>query len=313
MSHLLIRLPLLRVLHGELLQIKRLARHRRRLMLREAHESIPQTTLLPIRLHGRSGLNRRDLALLDLTLGLPNLGHADGDRGGHDLTVLRKHRHELRVVPVHRDGLDEAVRPARLVRALLAAHEVDDLDLEALDEHAVELGDGGVGGLGSLVVHVTVSLGQGRLGVRDDLAAKNVAKEAERVVQLLVVNVHGEVLDEDVANAGLAKGRIALGPHDAARPGLDHGIVHGIKRPLSIRDLVEVDVSVPEGTSRDSVTAYADGCDGSDGVEDLEEETLVDVGGEVADVEGGGVEVGGGTGGSGGLAGGGGRGGGGGG
>ena len=106
------------------------------------------------------------------------------------------------------------------------------------------------------------------------LARQNVAEEAERVVQRLVIDRLVEVLDEDVADARLAQRRVALAPHDAARLALDERVVHRVERALRVRHVVEVDVRVPERAARDRVAAHADGSDRPDGVEDLKEQAL---------------------------------------
>ena len=55
--------------------------------------------------------------------------------------------------------------------------------------------------------------------------------------------------------------------------------------PLGIADIVEIDVGVAQGATGDSVAADADGRHGAYSVKDLKEKTLVDVGGEVADIQ----------------------------
>ena len=189
--------------------------------------------------------------------------------------------------------LDVEVGPVLLVRTLGAAHELADLDLLSVDEHAIELLDGGVGGLGGLVVDVAVTLGVAGLGIAHDLAGEDVAEEGEGVVQLLVVDGLVQVLDEDVADVGAAEAGVALAPHDAAGAVLDLREVHGVEGALGVGEGVVVDVAVAEGAAGDGVAADTDGRDGADGVEDLEEEALVGVGGQVADVQRRGLETGG--------------------
>jgi len=53
-----------------------------------------------------------------------------------------------------------------------------------------------------------------------------------------------------------------------------------------------IHISIPEGATGDGIATDANGGHGSDGVEDFEEEAFVDFWEEVADVEGGGDEVG---------------------
>ena len=66
---------------------------------------------------------------------------------------------------------------------------------------------------------------------------------------------------------------------------LDEGVVHRVQRPLSILNLVEVDVTVPETLPRDCVTADTDGSDGTDSVENLKEKSLIDSRGQVTHVQ----------------------------
>lgn len=91
-----------------------------------------------------------------------------------------------------------------------------DVDLLVVQQHAVDGLDGGVGGLSGLVVNETVALGASVL-VGGDLAGENVSEGSKRVVESLVVDGVVQVLDEDVALAGLAEGGVALRPHDAAK------------------------------------------------------------------------------------------------
>ena len=126
------------------------------------------------------------------------------------------------------------------------------------------------GSLGSLVVHESVALGVGHL-ILGDLAAENVAKGGEGVVKSLVVDGSVEVLDEDVALAGLAQSRVTLRPHDAARLALDEGVVQLLESTLAIGAAVVVDIGVAERAAGDGVAADTDGGDLADGGEELEE------------------------------------------
>ena len=74
-------------------------------------------------------------------------------------------------------------------------------------------------------------------------------------------------------------------PHDTAGLSLDHGIVHSIESTFSVIQLVIVDVSIAEGTTGNSVTANTNRGNMTDGVEDLEQQTLVDVDGELSYVK----------------------------
>mmetsp|Transcript_42384 Transcript_42384/g.83272 ORF Transcript_42384/g.83272 Transcript_42384/m.83272 type:complete len:291 (-) Transcript_42384:504-1376(-) len=199
------------------------------------------------------------------------LRKAHGDGCTEDWPVLRELSHELGIVPVKWNVLDVAVGPVALAGSFLSTHKVSDVDLLSVDEHPIELVDGRVGRLGGLVVHVPVSLGVVGLGIGDDLAGEDVTKEREGVVELLVVNGRVEILHEDVADTGPAERGITLTPHNSARLALDHSVVHGVKGALGVCHLMEVDVGVPEGAACDGVAAHADGGDGPDRIENVEE------------------------------------------
>ena len=68
---------------------------------------------------------------------------------------------------------------------------------------------------------------------------------------------------------GLAHGRVAVAPHDAAGTTLDLRVVQGVHRPLGVGDVVVVHVGVAEGLPRHGVAANANGRNRADGVEDL--------------------------------------------
>jgi len=67
------------------------------------------------------------------------------------------------------------------------------------------------------------------------LAGQNVSEGGECIVEGLVVNALVQVLDEDVADARLADGRIPLRPHDAAWPAFDCIKVHRVQSTLSCK------------------------------------------------------------------------------
>mmetsp|Transcript_26446 Transcript_26446/g.61954 ORF Transcript_26446/g.61954 Transcript_26446/m.61954 type:complete len:245 (-) Transcript_26446:28-762(-) len=162
---------------------------------------------------------------------------------------------------------------------------MSDLHFLPIDQHAIQLFNGSIGCFGSLVVDVTISLGETGLAVGDNLAGKNVSKQTEGVVQLLVVDRLVEVLDKDVSNTRSTKRWITLAPHDAAGLVLDHGEVHGVKSALGITHLVVVHIGVTKGTTSDGITANTDGGNGSNGVENLEQKTFVGIGGKITDVQ----------------------------
>ena len=95
-----------------------------------------------------------------------------------------------------------------------------DVHLLVVEQHAVDSLDSSLRGLGGLVVDEAVALGAAVL-IGGDLAREDVAESGERVVEGLVVDSLVQVLDEDVALAGLAEGGVTLGPHDAATKHLE--------------------------------------------------------------------------------------------
>jgi len=129
--------------------------------------------------------------------------------------------------------------------------------LLVVEQHVVDVLDGLLGGLVGLEVDEAVAAAVGVL-VGHDLAGEDVAEGGEGVVEGLVVDALVQVLDEDVAHAGLAERRVALRPHDA------HGLlaqvveVHGVEGALRVRRLVEVHVRVAQRLLRDLVAAHAD-------------------------------------------------------
>jgi hypothetical protein len=165
---------------------------------------------------------------------------------------------------------------------------VADVDLLLVEKHAINVLDSLLSGLISLVVNKPVSLGVAIL-VLGNLAAQNVAKGGEGVVESLVVDSHIQVLDENVALASLAEGRVTLRPHDAARTTLDQSIVELFKRLLAVRSGVVVNVGIAERTTGDGVTADTDGSDRANLREELEKHGLGDGGIKLSDVERGGV------------------------
>ncbi len=90
-----------------------------------------------------------------------------------------------------------------------------DVNLLVVQQHTVDSLDGGISSLRGLIVDETVALGASVL-IRSDLARQNVSEGGKRIVQGLVVDSLVQVLDEDIALAGLAEGGVTLRPHDAA-------------------------------------------------------------------------------------------------
>jgi hypothetical protein len=171
-----------------------------------------------------------------------------------------------------------------LAHPLLLADVVSDVDLLVVEQHVVDGLDGGVGGLGRLVVDESVSPGSTVL-VNGDLAGEDVAEGGESVVEGLVVRgtrrnqlsvfrknfhtFHGEttdlvvnllvqVLDENVASRALPQGRVPLAPHDPARTPLDQAVVEAVEGSFAVGTVEVVDVGVSERTTGDGVSADSD-------------------------------------------------------
>lgn len=174
-----------------------------------------------------------------------------------------------------------------LAHPLLLADVVSNVDLLVVEQHVVDGLDGGVGGLGRLVVDETVSPGSTVL-VNGDLAGEDVAKGGESVVEGLVVmkkekneeiscpsfartstlfplgetdlvvNLLVQVFDENVTSRALPQGRVPLAPHDPARTPLDQAVVEAVEGSFAVGTVEVVDVGVSEGTTGDGVSADSD-------------------------------------------------------
>ena len=90
-----------------------------------------------------------------------------------------------------------------------------DVNLLVVQKHTVDGLNGSLRSFSGFIVDEAIALGP-TLFVGRNLARQNVAEGNERIVKSLVVDGVIEVLDEDVAQAGLAEGRVTLRPHDAA-------------------------------------------------------------------------------------------------
>jgi len=139
-------------------------------------------------------------------------------------------------------------------------------------------------------MNVTVSLGGSRLTVSHNLTRKDVTKETESIIKLLVVDGFVKVLDKNVSDPRATKRGVTLAPHDTARSALDHGKVHGIESTFSITKLVVVHVGITKRTASYSVTADTNGSDRTDCIKDFVQQTLIDIGSEISNVERGRVE-----------------------
>ena len=140
---------------------------------------------------------------------------------------------------------------------LFLANVVADVDLLVVQQHAVDVLDGGLGSSAGRVVDKGETARLAILVVAD-LAREDLTEGGKGVVKGLVVDRLVEVLDEDVALACLAEGWVALRPHDAARATLDERVVEVLESALAIVGVEIVDIGVPERTARDGITADTD-------------------------------------------------------
>ncbi len=130
--------------------------------------------------------------------------------------------------------------PKRLVALLLTY-------LLPVQQHAVDLLNGLVGGVFSFEVNETVAFRIPGL-VRGHFATENVAEGGEGVEHRLVVDRLVQILHEDVANARLTKAGVALGPHDSDRAPLHDVEVHRVQRSLRCSSLGTVSINIKELT-----------------------------------------------------------------
>lgn len=107
-----------------------------------------------------------------------------------------------------------------------------DEDLLVVEQHPVDVLDSEFGSLQGLVMNEPITLGSAEF-IGGDLGRQDGTKGGKGVVKGLVIDAGLEVLDEDVAGARLASGRVALGPHDPARTVLDQGVVERLKRAFA--------------------------------------------------------------------------------
>eukprot|EP00042_Codosiga_hollandica_P025946 m.119180 g.119180 ORF g.119180 m.119180 type:complete len:644 (-) comp52044_c0_seq1:2-1933(-) len=240
--------------------------------------------------HGSLGIRGRfeaDEAKALALVGIIVLATHDGQGG--DLAEASKKLLKLDVRELLRQVLDEDVGEVQLgarglLGTILAVLEGRDGDLLVLQESAVGLRDSILSRLRGLELHKATALALTTL-VEQDLARRDVAKDAESIVELLVVDGLLEALDEDVANTRSAERGVALAPHDAAGAAENGRVVVGVQGTLSILRALEVHVGVAQRTTSHRVAAHADGGDGADVVEGLVQDRLSDIGGEVANVE----------------------------
>jgi len=123
------------------------------------------------------------------------------------------------------------------------------------------------------------------LRIGNDFAGQNTAKVTEGVVQGLIVDSLVQIFDENIALSGLAEAGVSVRPHYPARPALNWGIIKGVQSTLSINVIGEVDISIAKRMPCYGISANANGGDGTDSLEDLEEKRFSDGRVKVSDVE----------------------------
>mmetsp|Transcript_150764 Transcript_150764/g.366142 ORF Transcript_150764/g.366142 Transcript_150764/m.366142 type:complete len:400 (-) Transcript_150764:54-1253(-) len=309
---------------GVLIQVLHIQVHTLLLWLLAARELLPQFRLpFPLRLRAlhvelahRMAI-RANLLLLALLLGLLDLlrcshilhvhllyallrllARLEVDEGELPALVVRSNRHgrdgpkltklsvDLGLIPVLRETLAVQIGVVRKVWLLPIStlHELAHLHSLLSNLHAVHTLDGLLCRFLCLVVDKAIAVGL-TCGVGSDLARQDASKQAESVVQGLVVNALVQVLHIDIASTALPQARVALAPHDATRAALDARVVQRVQCPLRVRHAVEVDVAVTQGAACDAVAAHANRGHGPHGIENLVEHGLRDVGMKITDIE----------------------------
>mmetsp|Transcript_8527 Transcript_8527/g.12160 ORF Transcript_8527/g.12160 Transcript_8527/m.12160 type:complete len:356 (-) Transcript_8527:151-1218(-) len=213
-----------------------------------------------------------------------------GNGSTDHLSEFREFLRKLGIVPLQGNILDVKIGEVILSGTSSATHEFSDLHLLSVNEHTIKLINGGMGSFSSFIMNVSVSLGRSRLSVGDNLAGKNISKQRKGIVELLVVNALIEILDKDISNSRATEGGIPLTPHDTTGLSLNIGEIHRVECTLGIRELVKINIRVPEGTTSDCIATDTDGGDGSHRVENFKEKSFVDLVCNVSHVKGGRVE-----------------------
>mmetsp|Transcript_110763 Transcript_110763/g.192005 ORF Transcript_110763/g.192005 Transcript_110763/m.192005 type:complete len:272 (-) Transcript_110763:38-853(-) len=178
------------------------------------------------------------------------------------------------------------VGPNVLLYTLGPAHKRANIHLHGLQKHTIHLFNGSLAGLVRLKMDEPVTT---RLSTRlgGHLARHNIPELREGVIQSLVVDGLVEVLDEDVAGTSLSQTRVTVGPHNPNWLAFNLVVVQGLKRPLSIDRVLEIDVSISQGATGYRITTDTDGKNGSNCLEQIKKHRFRDVLGQISTVEGG--------------------------
>ena len=105
-------------------------------------------------------------------------------------------------------------------------------------------------------------------------------------MQSLVVDILIEVLNINVRRVGTTNSRVTGRPHYAARLTLDVREVQCVQSALSILDRVKVNISVAKGAASHAVAAHANASNWSNCVEDLVQNVLGNVCGQITNIQG---------------------------
>jgi hypothetical protein len=154
---------------------------------------------------------------------------------------------------------DKNVRPGLL--RLLSSNPTRDkrpnVDFLVKQEVVVYHLYGVVGTLLVFEVYETVTFGFALL-IQGNLTRKNITKGREGIVEFLVADGRGQVLNEDVSYASLSDTRITLRPHDSAGFATERVIVEGIQCPFSIDYTVKVYIGVTQRPTRKGIPTNTD-------------------------------------------------------
>merc|ERR1719428_1803794 len=151
------------------------------------------------------------------------------------LAQRREELEKLLLSVVGGKHLDVEVRAlTRTLRSILHVHGHRNHAVANL--HIVDARDGRLRSLLRLKMHESVP-SRFTLLIRRDLAGQDVPEEAEGVVERLVVDLLVQALHEDVRDPRLARGRVAVTPHNAAGAPLYGGVVERVKRALRVLEI----------------------------------------------------------------------------
>jgi len=175
-----------------------------------------------------------------------------------DATELTEELVELGLIPADRKVLhvDVGEGVGNTTTLLLGLVRLDS-DSRTVDKETAVLGglDSLVGVLLSLEVNETIA-NRLALAISADLGGSDVTEARELVIEALVVDALGEVLDESVTDTVAASGGVTLGPAHAASLALDVREVQEHDSTLSILGLLVVDITIAERAASGGITGF---------------------------------------------------------